>query len=203
MSVGSSGLNTAINNWTNAVTVADTFNFSEWYMVASILKNDTVKSYVNGFFIGEGVLTGPINLDTKPLEIGRDVPGLTEIFHGKIDEVRIYNRALSYLEIQTLAGVSTGITDNSINLTQFELSQNYPNPFNPETTIEFLITKTEFVTLRIYNLLGQEVITLVADKLTSGNYKYTWDASDYASGIYYYKIQTGKYTKTRKLILLK
>ncbi|MFC2088159.1 T9SS type A sorting domain-containing protein [Calditrichota bacterium] len=85
----------------------------------------------------------------------------------------------------------------------FSLKQNYPNPFNPSTTIEFSIPKTEFVTLKIYNLLGQEVGILVADMLIPGNYKYTWDASAFASGIYYYKIDAGKFAETRKMILLR
>jgi hypothetical protein len=87
--------------------------------------------------------------------------------------------------------------------TQFSLSQNYPNPFNPTTTIEFALPKSEFVTLKIYNLLGQEVTELVAKRLTAGNYKYTWDAGSLSSGVYYYKIEAGSYIQARKLILLK
>ena len=84
-----------------------------------------------------------------------------------------------------------------------KLQQNYPNPFNPSTAIEFSLPNTEFVTLKIYNLLGQEVATLVSDKLTPGNYKYTWDAAKFASGVYYYKIQTSSFVQTKKLIVLK
>jgi len=87
---------------------------------------------------------------------------------------------------------------------EFTLKQNYPNPFNPTTTIEFSIPKAEFVNLKIYNLLGQEVATLVSEKLTPGNYKYNWDAGSLASGVYYYKLESSKgFVKTRKLILLK
>jgi len=85
----------------------------------------------------------------------------------------------------------------------FSLKQNYPNPFNPITTIEFELPKSEFVTLKVYNILGQEVTTLVSKKLQAGKYKYTWDASTFASGIYYYRIQAGTFIKTRKLILMK
>jgi len=87
--------------------------------------------------------------------------------------------------------------------TVFSLKQNYPNPFNPSTTIEFSIPRTETVKLKIYNLLGQEVTTLVSDKLTPGEYKYTWDASKLASGVYFYKLEAGSFSSTRKLILLK
>jgi len=86
----------------------------------------------------------------------------------------------------------------------FSLKQNYPNPFNPSTTIEFSIPKVEYVNLIVYNLLGQEVTTLVSEKLTPGEYKYTWDASHLASGVYIYKIQTDNgFTKTKKLLLIK
>ena len=86
----------------------------------------------------------------------------------------------------------------------FALHQNYPNPFNPSTTIEFSIPKSEFITLKIYNILGQEVATLVSKKLISGSYKYTWDASGFASGIYYYMLTTEQeIVQTKKLILLK
>ena len=99
----------------------------------------------------------------------------------------------------------TGISDKDRLqiLSSYQLSQNYPNPFNPTTTIEFSIPRTEFVTLKIYNLLGQEVVTLVSENLTAGNYKYTWDAGSLASGVYMYKIETGSFTQTRKLILMK
>jgi len=86
---------------------------------------------------------------------------------------------------------------------EYTLSQNYPNPFNPTTTIEFIIPKTELVNLKIYNLLGQEVSTLVSENLTMGNYKYTWDAFGFASGVYIYKLEAGSITQTRKLILMK
>lgn len=86
---------------------------------------------------------------------------------------------------------------------QFVLYQNYPNPFNPRTNIQFSIPKTEIVTLKIYNLLGQEVATLVSNKLNPGNYTYTWDASGFASGVYLYKIEAGSFVESKKLLLLK
>jgi N-acetylneuraminic acid mutarotase len=89
------------------------------------------------------------------------------------------------------------------NPTQFMLHQNYPNPFNPNTTIEFSIPKTEFVTLKIYNMLGKEVSTLVSEKLNTGSYTYSWDASSLASGVYMYRIEAGEFQQVKKMILLK
>jgi CubicO group peptidase (beta-lactamase class C family) len=86
---------------------------------------------------------------------------------------------------------------------KFSLSQNYPNPMNPSTTIEISLPKTEFTTLKIYNTLGQEIITLISDKLNAGFHKYQWNASGIASGIYYYRLVAGEYTDTKKLVVLK
>ena len=76
---------------------------------------------------------------------------------------------------------------------KFVLSQNYPNPFNPTTTISYQIQKTCEVELSIYNLLGQKVATLVSEQQPAGVYQVQWDANDFASGIYYYKLWAGDF----------
>jgi hypothetical protein len=83
------------------------------------------------------------------------------------------------------------------------LNQNYPNPFNPKTAIEFSLPQSEFVTLKIYNILGEEVATLVSDRLNAGSYSYDWDARDLASGVYLYRLQAGDYVYVKKMILMK
>jgi hypothetical protein len=88
-------------------------------------------------------------------------------------------------------------------LNDYVLHQNYPNPFNPTTTIEFSIPKSEFVTLKVYNILGEEVATLVSEKLTAGKYKYDWDAGRLASGVYLYRIQVGDFVEAKKMILMR
>ena len=85
----------------------------------------------------------------------------------------------------------------------YSLSQNYPNPFNPSTTIEFSLPKSEFVELKVYNILGKEVTTLVYDKLQAGNHTYTFDGKNLASGIYYYQLAAGDYRDVKKMILLR
>jgi len=86
---------------------------------------------------------------------------------------------------------------------EFSLSQNYPNPFNPSTTIEFTLPKSEFVELKIYNILGKEVSILVSKKLNQGNYTYTFDGSNLASGVYYYQLVAGDFRQVKKMILLR
>jgi hypothetical protein len=84
------------------------------------------------------------------------------------------------------------------------LSQNYPNPFNPATTIEFALAKSGWVTLKIYNILGEEVAELVSENLSVGSYKYNWDARGLASGVYYYRLKTGQgFVQTKKMLLIR
>ncbi len=93
----------------------------------------------------------------------------------------------------------------------FRLMQNYPNPFNPTTTIKFALPKSSKVNLRIFNILGEEVVTLVSDRLMAGSYSYEWSRSaGMASGVYIYRlsvvsitVETGNFVETRKMVLIK
>jgi hypothetical protein len=87
--------------------------------------------------------------------------------------------------------------------TAYSLSQNYPNPFNPSTVIEFTLPKAGYVELRIYNLLGLEMVTLVSKKLNQGYYFYQFDGKDLPSGVYYYRLATGEFQDVKKMILLR
>ena len=121
----------------------------------------------------------------------------------------------TYLTILSLRGClidgilygDTGITGiNKISLgvpENFSLFQNYPNPFNPKSKIKFLIAKLSNVKLIIYDILGREVDALVNEQLKAGTYEAEWDASNYSSGVYFYKIITNDYIETRKMVLLK
>jgi hypothetical protein len=100
--------------------------------------------------------------------------------------------------------VVTGVNKVNNNLpNSFSLSQNYPNPFNPTTLIQYSIPKSSAVSIKIYNLLGQEVATLVNQQQKAGNYSVNFNASRLASGIYMYRIQAGSFTSTKKMTLLK
>jgi Concanavalin A-like lectin/glucanases superfamily/Secretion system C-terminal sorting domain len=83
------------------------------------------------------------------------------------------------------------------------LSNNYPNPFNPSTIISFLIPELSFVSLKIFNSLGEEIETLVTEELNVGNYKYEWNAKNLTSGIYFYELRAGKFSQVKKMVLLK
>jgi len=86
---------------------------------------------------------------------------------------------------------------------KYDLMQNYPNPFNPSTSIEYTVPSNEYVSLKVYDILGNEIVTLVNQQKEAGKYKVEFDASSISSGIYYYKIQAGNFIQVRKMILLK
>lgn len=109
----------------------------------------------------------------------------------KIDAVHLYQ------EVLTSVRISDNLPDG------FTLEQNFPNPFNPSTTIQYNIPKTEMVVLKIYNILGQEVKTLVNEEQIAGTYQAVFDASHLASGVYFYRLTAGDYVEVKKMMFLK
>jgi len=85
----------------------------------------------------------------------------------------------------------------------YELLQNFPNPFNPSTVISYSIPQSGFVQLKVYDLLGREVVSLVNEEQAMGNYEVEFNASGLTSGIYFYKLECNGFSKTKKLILMK
>ena len=85
----------------------------------------------------------------------------------------------------------------------FFLNQNYPNPFNPVTSLEFGISNSEFVSLKVYDVLGKEVRTLINEFKPAGHHKAVFDGKDLPGGIYFYRIIAGNFSQTRKMLLIK
>ena len=85
----------------------------------------------------------------------------------------------------------------------FTLMQNYPNPFNPNTNIQFQIPKDGHVTLSVFNLLGEQVATLIDKDLKSGMHHVTFDATDFPSGMYFYDMKTDGFSQVKKMMVLK
>ena len=105
---------------------------------------------------------------------------------------------------QNPTGNPVGIINiNSEIPNEFSLGQNYPNPFNPATKIKFELRNTSFTNLVIYDGLGREVETIVNEQLNAGSYKADWNASNFPSGVYFYKLTTGDFSKTNKMLLIK
>jgi photosystem II stability/assembly factor-like uncharacterized protein len=103
-----------------------------------------------------------------------------------------------------LASVITSVNDIPIHLpTDYVLSQNYPNPFNPSTTISFTLPLRSFVSLKVFDLLGRGVAIIVSEEMLAGNYSRQWNATNMPSGVYFYRLQAGSFTETKKLVLLR
>ena len=85
----------------------------------------------------------------------------------------------------------------------FALYGNYPNPFNPATTFRFDLPQSAYVTLTVYDAVGRAVATVVSEQLTAGSFRYTWEAGNLPSGVYFYRLDAESYTRTKKLVLLK
>ncbi len=112
----------------------------------------------------------------------------------------------SYALIDDLSfGGAVGVNDRNYNiaLNNFELEQNYPNPFNPSTNISYKINKAGNVSLKVYNILGLEVATLVDEFKPAGNYTVKFNAANFSSGVYFYKLTAGTYSEIKKMTLLK
>ena len=100
----------------------------------------------------------------------------------------------------------TGITGIKVGeriFPDFKLEQNYPNPFNPTTVINYYLPRSSYVSLKVYNLIGQEVATLVNKQQAKGSYRIDFDASTFASGVYFYKLKAGNYNQSKKMLLLR
>lgn len=98
---------------------------------------------------------------------------------------------------------STGLSEESFSTSDFNLSQNYPNPFNPVTNIQFALPQSSFVTLEVYNSIGEKVEILVSKELSSGTYNFDWNAEGLSSGVYFYRLQIRDYIDIKKMILLR
>lgn len=139
--------------------------------------------------------------------------GNVEVKSGEKFLVRIFpwydgtssNSKYVYLQKVSVSGTTTGGTAvEEIELpAEFSLEQNYPNPFNPATKISFSLPQEGFTKLVVFDLIGNEISTLVKEKLNAGTHSVNFDAKDLPSGVYLYALSSGNYTSTRKMILIK
>jgi hypothetical protein len=124
---------------------------------------------------------------------------------GYTGELTINNSDSTFkISLNGVCGQVNGITPVSNEIpSNFSLSQNYPNPFNPVTNIEFSLPKAGYVSLTVYDVMGREVENLVNKDLKPGIYKADWNAANYTSGVYFYKLVTGDFNETKRMILVK
>jgi hypothetical protein len=149
-------------------------------------------------YLGRAEVSGPNTFDVFVDDSAVQV-GTTNTLTGGID--RTWYDGISYAKVGN--GPLVGVSEERNVPQEFSLGQNYPNPFNPMTTIEYSLPVNGYVILKVYNLLGQEVATLVSKEMAAGSHRVNWNAQDLPSGVYLYKIMVGNYSKTNKMVLLR
>ncbi len=121
--------------------------------------------------------------------------------------ISIYNpdgvKGFECIDKSLQTGGFTEVSDEPGAVSDYSLNQNYPNPFNPSTTISFTLPRNSYVSLKVFNLLGEEVASLVAGEMNPGSHSVVWNAADMPSGIYMYRLQTESFTEIKKMILIK
>jgi len=140
-----------------------------------------------GFVNGKGTTTqtSDYNFNDEPISSG------------------LYSYRLKQIDFDGSYKYSDEVDVNFIFANDFRISQNYPNPFNPSTTIEYQIPQASFVTIKVYDVLGKEIVTLVNEEKPAGIHEVNFEPKDLTSGLYLYKISAGGFEQTRKMLLLK
>ena len=140
-----------------------------------------------------------ISKGTTVLKVGNRISSITGILFYNNNRYKVIPRTNA--DFGTVTGVS--VTRTEAIPGKYALDQNYPNPFNPSTKIQYALPLSGNVSLKIYNVLGQEVMTLVNEVQPVGVYTVNFDASRLSSGVYFYQISAGNFTQVKKMMLLK
>jgi Secretion system C-terminal sorting domain len=149
-----------------------------------------------------------ISSDTlKSLKVIDERWQITGFSVDSLDTAYSHDPRLNFIEVErTLLPVNeiyTGVKQTTIAPDKFSLSQNYPNPFNPSTTIKYSVASSSYVTIKVFDLLGDQVAALVNERKSPGKYSVNFDASNLSSGVYLYRIHARNYVSTKKMLLLK
>ena len=186
-----------------------TNNGANWTAVNSGLTNSDIRTFTaigtnvfagtsgGGVFLSTNNGTNWIAVNsglTNTIVFALTVSG-TNLFAGTYGG-GIWRRSLSDM----ITSVEQTVTQLPM---RFVLYQNYPNPFNPGTTISFNLLSKSYVSLKVFDVLGREVATIVSEEMPTGSYSRKWNASNMSSGIYFYHLQAGSFTETKKLVLLR
>ena len=168
-----------------------------------------VHAYKNGVLSNSQPQSSPLNINgTGPFKVGGYGSSASMPAGSLLDEFRFYNEALDSTEVARTWNQTLPIITNvkpGLNNTpeEYTLSQNYPNPFNPITKIKYTLPTSGLATLKVYDILGREVATLVDEVTNSGIYFVDFDGSGFSSGVYFYRIEAGDFIDVKKMILIK
>jgi len=179
------------------IKIEDGMNFS---------KINGVSGTVTGSSIQLPTGTYAINNQTAVIDLNYNIISASQLTSGQ--QVKVWavvdpSSNKTALQIQSLVSSPTGVDESPAVVNEFSLEQNYPNPFNPSTSISFTLTANQFVTLKVFNALGEEVSTLVNGNLNQGIHSVSFNANGLSSGFYIYRLESGNQVQVRKMMLLK
>jgi hypothetical protein len=196
-----------------------TFNPGDIISFKLYLRNEGETESAKDISVRISSLTHRVNIITSTSDFDSIVAGKTQISQSGLSfminediiedtlinlPISVYSDGIEYWQTEMPVPVATSIESQNINLPHtYSLKQNYPNPFNPVTMITYQLPMINDVDLSIYNILGQKVATLVNERQQAGRYRVEWDASGFASGVYYYRLEAGEFVDIRKMILLR
>lgn len=172
-----------MNNYCELIDTASILNYKTWIMVIDRTMPDISERHTLALDIG-------ISYNEIITTFGYGTQKTSTLVYAKINGV----------EFGEMIASLNGITNE---LLSFNLQQNYPNPFNPITTITYQIPELRFVTIKVFDVLGNEVETLVSEEKLAGTYEVRFNPIDLPSGIYFYQMKAGSFIQTNKMILLK
>ncbi|MDA3860559.1 MAG: T9SS type A sorting domain-containing protein [Melioribacteraceae bacterium] len=182
----------------------------KWYNITALYSGSDLELYINGKLDAFNYWSGSIASSPYDLMLAQALPNNNQNnFSGKLDDLRLFDYAIPLHEIQKLYDLETSLEDeiNNLHITS-TLFQNYPNPFNGQTIIKFQIGTFSRVTIEIYNILGQKVVSLMNEEKLAGEYSIIWDGKNNRgiqvnSSVYFIRMKSGNNTFTKKIALLK
>ena len=179
-----------------------TFPGSGYIIEAKIPFSLLMTTFKDNIYVKQGMRL-PIDFSINDNDDGKTRKAVMCYSKDNLDLSYAHVENWTYTFLGNIDGVITSTKEESSLPTQFLLSQNYPNPFNPTTSIKYSIPKSGLVTLKVYDILGRQVAELVNKQQEAGSYNVSFDASKLTSGVYLYKIESGSFVSTKKMMLVK
>jgi len=170
----------------------DYHTLEDWQTMGKDLHSYTeMPHFVEPYLHIDGSITTPLNAG------GTTIGGI----HSDIDK-DTRNATSPDIGADEFDGL-VGVEEETLVMTEFRLEQNYPNPFNPSTTIRYSIPRQSIVSIKLFDILGNEIVTLLNEEKLLGNYEVAFNASAFTSGVYFYRLQAGSFVETKKMLLIK
>jgi hypothetical protein len=194
----------AFNTWDTSQGAAQVTPLNQWHHVATVFNGSTLRMYYDGAFIGSQPMVMTIVSDNRPLTIGADVPGVLEIFNGRIDDVCIYNRALTDADILQLKNQTT-VSAVSGSTPRLTIGHVIPNPASAQSRLDYTLAETGQVDIAVYDVAGHRIRNIESGVRSAGPHSTRWDGRTdngfpAASGIYFFRLQSGNQSLVARVV---